>query len=226
MANFWGVPILTDIFPNARDVNPILSRVFQAIRVADLHGDSKDSKRFYASHDALIDKIDIPEFTELIQFFASSIQSNLKDVNRLVWPNGKIPLQLRIMGCWFQIQNGMSFHDVHTHGNCSWSGVYYVQIDPAPKRHQHSVLAKLNGVTRFYGPYTQWQSGAYMDFGNAYLQNNVIDIEPEVGKLVLFPSYLPHMAMPYEGDLDRIIISFNAQVHSPNGNQIFKYDSK
>jgi ectoine hydroxylase-related dioxygenase (phytanoyl-CoA dioxygenase family) len=66
-------------------------------------------------------------------------------------------------------------------------------------------MGEQNGVTRFYGPYSQWQAGAHMDIGNAYLQKNTMDVEPEEGKLVLFPAYLPHKAMPYEGDQDRII---------------------
>jgi len=34
---------------------------------------------------------------------------------------------------------------------------------------------------------------------------------------VLFPSFLPHKAMPYSGDRDRIIVSFNAQIRAPGG---------
>ena len=120
----------------------------------------------------------------------------------------------------------MAFHDVHTHGNCSWSGVYYVQVDDEVKRVSHPEMGSANGVTRFYGPYSQWQGGGYMDIGNTYLQKNSIDMSPEEGKLVIFPSYLPHMAMPYEGEKDRIIVSFNVQIHSSQGDQIFGFDSK
>jgi hypothetical protein len=105
------------------------------------------------------------------------------------------------------------------------SGVYYVQLDELAKRVSHPHLKELNGVPRFYGPYTQWQAGANMDLGNAYLQKNHIDIQPEAGKLIVFPSFLPHQAMAYEGDQDQIIVSFNAQIHSKDGNQIFAYDS-
>jgi len=66
-------------------------------------------------------------------------------------------------------------------------------------------------------------AGAYMDMGNAYLQRNSIDIQPEPGMLVIFPSYLAHKAMPYEGGNDRIIISFNAQINARTGNQIHNY---
>ena len=225
----WPVPIASYHCSDARDINLTLSRVFQTMRIADsLDENSKsgDPKKFYASNDQLLQRIDIPEFSKLIQFFADSIQKTVGAANAGIWPQGKMSLQLEIIGCWFQIQNGMAFHDVHTHGNCSWSGVYYVQVDDEAKRVSHSEMGAANGVTRFYGPYSQWQGGGYMDIGNAYLQKNSIDMSPEEGKLVIFPSCLPHMAMPYEGKKDRIIISFNVQIHSSQGDQIFGFDSK
>ena len=152
-----------------------------------------------------------------------SAQQLAKQANAQVWPSGKLALDLRFAGCWFQMQNGQAFHDVHTHGNCAWSGVYYVQIDAPEKRRAHPTLGALNGATRFYGPYSNLQGGAYMDMGNAYLQTNTLDIQPEAGMLVLFPSWLAHKAMAYEGEQDRIIVSFNLQIHSRSGNQLFAY---
>ena len=225
----WPVPIASYHCSDARDINLTLSRVFQTMRIADSldeNSQSGDHKKFYASNDQLLQRIDIPEFSKLIQFFADSIQKTVGAANAGIWPQGKMSLQLEIIGCWFQIQNGMAFHDVHTHGNCSWSGVYYVQVDDEAKRVSHPEMGAANGVTRFYGPYSQWQGGGYMDIGNAYLQKNSIDMSPEEGKLVVFPSYLPHMAMPYEGKKDRIIVSFNVQIHSSQGDQIFGFDSK
>jgi hypothetical protein len=35
--------------------------------------------------------------------------------------------------------------------------------------------------------------------------------------LVVFPSWLPHQALPYAGKTDRIIVSFNASVHAASG---------
>jgi hypothetical protein len=34
------------------------------------------------------------------------------------------------------------------------------------------------------------------------------------------------MAMPYEGEKDRIIVSFNVQIHSSQGDQIFGFDAR
>ena len=43
-------------------------------------------------------------------------------------------LKVGIEGMWFQCSQDGSFHDVHTHGNCSWSSAYIVQIDETEKR--------------------------------------------------------------------------------------------
>lgn len=224
----WPVPLGVHQLENAAQINPTLARVFAAMRATDLAQQSQSGKAsdvFYASHDQLLKRVQLPEFQSLISFIADSLQKTISQANSGVWPSGRMRLQLQIVGCWFQMQNGMAFHDVHTHGNCSWSGVYYVQCDELAKRQTHPTLGAMNGVTRFYGPYTNWLSGAHMDIGNAYLQKNTLDIEPEPGKLVVFPSYLPHKAMPYEGQQDRMIVSFNAQVHSPDGDQVFGYDA-
>ncbi len=74
-----------------------------------------------------------------------------------------------------------------------------MQCDGQEKRRTHPVLGEMNGVTRFYGPYTDWLSGAYMDIGNAYLQRSTLDIDPEPGRFgAISFLHVPHKAMPYE----------------------------
>ncbi|OIQ98520.1 hypothetical protein GALL_194950 [mine drainage metagenome] len=190
------------------------------MRVSDNGADQ--SAQFYSSSDDLIKRVELPEFHQLLSYIAESLQKTIKAANANVWPS-KLSLNLEFAGSWFQIQNHGAFHDIHSHGNCSWSGVYYVQLDPAVQRHKHKVLGALNGMTRFYGPYQNWLGGAYMDMGNAYLQQPHFDVCPEAGMLVLFPSYLNHKAMPYEGVNDRIVVSFNVQIHGAQGDKIFNY---
>jgi uncharacterized protein (TIGR02466 family) len=178
---------------------------------------------FYASEDDLLNRVDVPEFRALVQFIVQSLQDTAQRANAQVWPPGQQPLQLLLTGVWFQIQNGAAFHDVHTHGNCSWSGVYYLQIDPPEQRAQHAQWGAQNGVTRFYSPMFPLLGGAHVDMGNAFMQNATLDISPREGELILFPSFLAHKAMPYQGERERIILSFNAQIHAPQGNQIYRY---
>lgn len=216
----WPVPLAVHRFGRAAEVNPLLARVFGAMRATD---GSAPATRFYASPDDLLRRIQLPEFHELVQFIVQSIQTTAQQANAGLWPTGRHNLQLELMGVWFQIQNGATFHDVHTHGNCSWSGVYYVQIDPAEQRALHPDFGALNGATRFYSPLFPLLGGAHIDMGNAFLQQATLDVSPQEGELVLFPSFLPHKAMPYMGGKDRIIVSFNAQIRAPEGDQLFRY---
>ena len=217
----WPVPLAVHTFEQAADVNAVLARVFAIMRATDANAPIGSS--FYASADDLLQRVDLPEFRLLIEFIAQALQTTAKQANAGVWPPGRHGLQLQLLGVWFQIQNGAAFHDIHTHGNCSWSGVYYVQIDAPEARQAHPALGTLNGATRFYSPMFPLLGGAHMDMGNAFMQQATLDISPQAGQLVVFPAFLPHKAMPYAGEKDRIIVSFNAQISAPGGDQIYRY---
>lgn len=211
----WSTPLGVHHFTLAHDINPLLVRVFRALRAGDERADP--AAAFYASRDDLLQRIRLPEWGQLVRFTVDSLRQTVALANQGAWPEATPGLQIALRGIWFQIANRGAHHDVHTHGNCSWSGVYCVQADGAEPRAAHPLLGATNGVTRFYGPHFNHLGGAHMDFGNAYLQSAHLDIEPLPGQLVVFPSWLPHQAMPYDGEADRIIVSFNASVHAASG---------
>jgi uncharacterized protein (TIGR02466 family) len=172
---------------------------------------------FYASKDDLLQRIRLSEWEQLVGFIVDSVRQTVVLANQGAWPEAKPGFQIDLRGIWFQISSQGSHHDVHTHGNCSWSGVYCLQVDAPELRSTHPVLGEANGVTRFYGPHFNRLGGAAMDFGNAYLQNAHLDVEPVPGQLVVFPSWLAHQAMPYHGTADRVIVSFNVSLHAAGG---------
>ena len=43
----------------------------------------------------------------------------------------------------------------------------------------------------------------------AVAEGSLVHVEPKVGRLLLFPSYVFHRTRPFEGDGDRISISFD-----------------
>lgn len=211
----WCTPLGVHRFAQADAINPLLVRVFRALRAGD--GNAHPEAAFYASGDDLLQRIRLAEWDALVRFIVDSLRQTVALANQSAWPEAAPGLQIALRGLWFQIANRGSHHDVHTHGNCSWSGVYCVQVDEEAARRAHPLLGATNGVTRFYGPQFNHLGGAHMDFGNAYLQSAHIDVEPDPGQLVVFPSWLPHQAMPYDGEADRIIVSFNASVHAATG---------
>ena len=222
--SLWPTPVGIYRMPQADDVNPTLARALQAMRHAStaLQGQGKAAPDappapFFASDDDLLNRLQLPEGRAVVQFIVESLKQTIGQANAVAWASassGQLDMQIALRGLWFQISNRGAFHDVHTHGNCSWSGVYMVQVDAQAQRCLHPTYGAHNGVTRFYGPPFAHLGGAHVDLGNAYLQSPHFDVPPLPGQLVVFPSWLPHQAMPYEGGQDRVIISFNASVHA------------
>jgi uncharacterized protein (TIGR02466 family) len=116
-------------------------------------------------------------------------------------------LRVAVPDSWFHITNDGGFHDAHCHGGCSWCGIYYLQAGDSGRRSEHGAP---NGGNRFYSPLRT--GGAYSDYGTKYLEVTSVDPPPRDGVLLLFPSYLLHSALPYRGEKDRIVISFNSRV--------------
>jgi len=216
----WPTPILRRRFAQHQAVNPVLARLFNEHRAQD----PAATGPVYSSADDLLMRYDVPQLNQLFAFISDCVYQVASAMNSALWQHSRSKkMQMEVVGAWFQIQNGYGFHETHTHGNCSWSGVYYVQVDQPGKRERHPQLGAMNGVTRFYGHHADAIGGGYMDSGNLYLQSTAFDSAPEEGVLCVFPSHLKHMAMPYEGEKDRIIVSFNVQVHGDRGDDLYDY---
>ncbi len=222
--NLWPTTLGVYQWGEAAGANPLLARVFGAMRATQQLQHAEDGapagpRHFFASGDDLLQRIQLPEWQALVRFIVEGIRDTAVAANG-GWQDahGQGPaFNISLQGIWFQVSNRGVHHDIHTHGNCSWSGVYCVQVDEDAARCAHEVFGALNGVTRFYGPHFQQLGGAHMDLGAAYLQRPHTDIAPRPGQLVVFPAWLPHQAMPYEGGQDRIIVSFNASIHAAQG---------
>jgi hypothetical protein len=221
----WPTPIGVHRFADAATVNPLLVRAFGQMRAEQERQRGEPRRPFFASDDDLLHRVQIDEWQDFVRFVVASIGETAKQANAAAWAGQARKLKVGIEGMWFQCSSENAFHDVHTHGNCSWSAVYIVQIDDAEQRVTHPVYGHANGVTRLYGPPFSHLGGAYVDLGNAYLQPPHFDVEPVAGQLLLFPSWLAHQALPYNGEQERIIISFNASIHGSEGDQLHGYSA-
>ncbi len=124
-------------------------------------------------------------------------------------------LQVEYTNSWFHITNDGGFHDAHTHGNCSWCGIFYVEAGESAQAGPDAASAG-NGLNRFYSPIPF--GGQVFDYGNNYLRSrHYLDVQPVSGRLVIFPSYLLHSALPYRGATDRIVIAFNTRTNLAPG---------
>jgi uncharacterized protein (TIGR02466 family) len=144
-----------------------------------------------------------PGLAKFVTFATETIQAVVAHVNGYRVP--PTHLKVTIPDSWFHVTNGGGFHDAHYHGSCSWCGIYYLQAGDSGRGTERGAP---NGGNRFYSPLAV--GGGYKDYGNQYLDTTYVDPPPKDGLLILFPSYLLHSALPYGGERDRIVISFNS----------------
>ncbi len=102
-----------------------------------------------------------------------------------------------IKDCWFITYENGGFVAPHTHDNCSWSCVYYVQSGKDSN--------KKNGATYLQSPNARLKS----DIGSESFQHQLQNFEPIEGKLVVWPSYIIHGSYPHLGKVKKAIISAN-----------------
>ncbi|MDH3635254.1 MAG: 2OG-Fe(II) oxygenase family protein [Gammaproteobacteria bacterium] len=215
----WPTTLLAKRFAHYQKVNPALLDLFYEHRDREQRG----TAHAYASGDDLLAMYPLhQELNELAEFISQGIVEVAREANAGLWdPREKV--RVNITGLWFQISNNHAFHEMHVHGNCSWSGVYYVQSGDCSKSPESHRGAQPNGTTRFYGPHIEHMAGGFGDYGNYYLHNSSWDSYPEDGKLCVFPSHIKHMPFPYNGAKDRVIVSFHAQVFNSSGTQNYDY---
>lgn len=145
-------------------------------------------------------KIDNPSVKALADWCNSSVFQAASNANQGRWTEGE-RLGINIHESWCHVTDNGGYHDMHQHPMSSWSGIFYLEPGAVDKQTR-------NGVNRFYRP---WDS-QYTDSGTRYIsQSNSIDLAGDAGTLIIFPSWVPHSAMPYHGDVSRIVIAFNCQ---------------
>jgi len=97
---------------------------------------------------------------------------------------------------WCNISNRNSFQHFHVHGDMDLSGVYYHQTT---SNDGDIVFRNPSLVNRFHKL--------------TYNIDNSVNYKPEVGKILLFPSFLEHAVFHNNSDDKRISVSFNVTVN-------------
>ncbi len=107
---------------------------------------------------------------------------------------------------WFHVTRKGGYFGPHNHPMHSWSGVYCVchsGDDPASDSGKLTVINPHSMNTMFID---MANSSMKMPF---HMSNRMLRLK--AGDLVLFPSWLLHEVLPYEGDDARITVAFNVR---------------
>lgn len=105
-------------------------------------------------------------------------------------------------GAWVNVNRHGHYNDGHIHPDCDWAVVYYVQTgekEPDWPR---------NGQIELHDPRTLSFSSSLNTFGFA----RSLLIDPEPGKLIMFPSWIEHSVHPFYGTGERISIACNVKI--------------
>ncbi len=201
----WATPLFEVRNPDHEKIRPGLVEYFQRrernAQTAVESGVTANIKRNLFESRFDLFEADIAEVRLLTNFCRAAVDDA---VAMLAGETGTPPPAFEIHESWIHITRDGGHHDYHGHPGCFWCGIYYVDMGDCD-------FETRNGCNRFYNPiptFFRGGSGRRHDF---------IDIEPENGKVVLFPSYLQHSALPYRGDRERVLIAFNSRLLEPAG---------
>lgn len=122
---------------------------------------------------------------------------------RVTAPNSLSGAKFDLYG-WGAVNRRGHYNAVHLHPMATWSGIYYV--DPGDVADDTS-----DGCLEFTHPIT----ASTMTFFPTILPSARL-VRPQVGMMILFPSYLLHSVRMYRGKRPRICVPFNAHLQLAN----------
>ena len=204
----FAVPLLQTRLDDCAALNKELRALFlERARAGDRFANPEPRvKRNKTLYESRFDLFDWPEscVQQLRQFCLGRLYGLIKQINNYdddVLGNLHFGIE-----SWFHITQQSGYFAAHNHPNHSWSGVYCVQHDGDDPESDSGRLCFIN---------PNLASNMYVDAANVRLQRPfsgaplMLRLMP--GQLVLFPSWLLHEVMPYEGTSQRITVAFNAR---------------
>jgi uncharacterized protein (TIGR02466 family) len=204
---FFAVPMAFDKLENCARLNAELRELFIARATeggaqANPRPLTQRNRQVFESNFALFRS---PErcIQQLKEYCWRNLMQVIRELNR--YDNAMMSRILIYNDAWFHVTRRGGFFAIHNHPNAAWSGVYCV----APG--QHDADKPDSGLLSFLNPSVA--GSMYLDVSNTNVQApysfNIQHVRLEAGQLVIFPSWLLHDVKPFEGEGERITVSFN-----------------
>jgi uncharacterized protein (TIGR02466 family) len=191
--SLFGTPIMEYMWPDAAELNPQL----------------RDTILRYARHHPGIKLSNVGGWQSesgLLEFCGSAGERLIQHIlemaqaasDRLYKENGIPPEKLDwTLNAWANVNRRGHYNNVHTHPSATWSGVYYVDSGEAkPTAANTSIHLTDPNPARNAIFFPNLPTGNFR-------------FKPLPGLMILFPSYVPHVVPPHEGERPRISIAFN-----------------
>jgi len=177
--------------PDAADFNARLLRECNHLREQRSQSVSVSNRGGWQSKD---DINSYPAFAPFVSF----VEETMAEVKKFLTVDDDVTF--RVATAWVNFNAKGDYNIKHVHGNSFFSGVYYVKI---PEDGGLIRLSDPNPVrVCFHVPYKEL--GPHNCFSH--------EVEPEEGRLVIFPGYVPHEVTPNMSNEERCSIAFNLGV--------------
>ncbi len=185
----FSTPVWTTIVPNYKEINVKMYNYIQTLQSSDPKGRIRSNVIGWHSQNF---NLKDPE----PQFFINGISPMLNEsFTDMGWDLKKN--EIKVTGMWSIINPTNASNARHIHSNNFISAAYYIK---APKK---------CGDIRFHDPRSAKVVRTPITNVSNKLNIEVVNISPQEGLLVLFPSYLHHSVEMNNSNEERIVISFN-----------------
>ena len=188
---FFPVPVFEQKLENYKELNPQLENFIYDLKKNNPEGQKRSNAGGW--HSPFFNINESEPVKKLISSFTKSLPEIMTE--HMGWRINKH--KITILDMWSVVNKKNTFNVQHSHPNSLLSAAYYVKAK------------KNSGNIKFFDPKEMktMYHPPIQKFNE--ISAEIIKIEPEEGKLLLFPSYLNHAVEENLSDEDRIVISFN-----------------
>ena len=188
----FSTPIWASLINNYEELNINILKYVKSIQENDPIGTSKSNISGWHSKNFNLNDKDVEKFFEAIK---PNMNVAISDMG---WDDNQN--EIKVTSAWSIINKRSASNSRHIHSNNYLSAAYYVC---APKD---------CGDIIFYDPRDAKVIRKPSKIIANKLNSEVVNISPQAGLLVLFPSYLHHSVEENKSNNDRIVISFNIDI--------------
>jgi len=185
---YWG-PLLFHTKISDEDINKILSLCIKE--------KNKDSRKNLAGHIKEEYSINNIELTNILQLYFNDYAGYFKN-----WYNHKLK-SVETTNSWVNFMKSGEFNPPHTHSDCDFSCVIYLDI---PKELIQENKEYIGTLTEKGGPGAISFRAA---ISNVKYSIHRVDCFPEKGDFFIFPATLEHFVYPFKSNCERISVSAN-----------------
>jgi uncharacterized protein (TIGR02466 family) len=144
-------------------------------------------------------KYNTPNNNDVIKHKLNFLQTNIFDHITIYLKELGIqqPCKIDLTESWFNFGGRGAYQAVHNHLGSTLSAIYYHQTN------------EQDGDICFWSPCSSHSAFPFWRVANALGVKDAVAYKPQIGKLIIFPSYLLHAVYENKTEHERISIAFN-----------------